>query len=84
MNFISLIQERLGLTAYALAKRLGVTQQAVRIWNGTTKKRTKPESMSLTALCKLRKVSGLSWSKFGKMLDGEFLAIDRNDDKESR
>lgn len=78
------IQERLGLTAYALAKKLGVTQQAVRLWNGSTKTKSAPSGMSLPALCKLRKLSGMSWSKFGRELDREFLKIDNETEKESR
>lgn len=78
------IQERLGLTAYALAKRLGVTQQAVRLWNGSTKAKTAPTGMNLRALCKLRKLSGMSWSKFGRELDREFLKVDNDSENDSR
>jgi DNA-binding transcriptional regulator YiaG len=82
MKFVLAIQERLGLTAYALAKKLGVTQQAVRLWNGTTKTQSAPSGMSLAALCKLRKLSGMSWSRFGKELDREFLKVDSDSEKD--
>jgi transcriptional regulator with XRE-family HTH domain len=82
MRFVLAIQKKLGLTAYALAKKLGVTQQAVRIWNGSTKVSTQPTGMNLQALCKLRKLSGMSWSQFGRELDREFLKGDRLSDKD--
>lgn len=53
-------------TNYRLAVMLGMqTPQVDNLINQG--KYIKPE-----VLCKLRKISGLSWAKFGKMLDEEF------------
>lgn len=76
VKIVETVQKKLGVTAYALAKMIGVTQQTVRIWTGQTVSSRPREGMNLKALCKLRKVSGLSWSKFGKELDREFLDTD--------
>lgn len=73
VKIVSSVQKRLGVTSYRLAKMLGVSQQIVRVWNGTTETATKREGMNLKALCKLRKVSGLTWKQFGEELDREFL-----------
>jgi len=76
VKIVSSIQKQLGVTSYRLGKMLGVSQQIVRVWNGTTKTTTKREGMNLRALCKLRKVSGMTWQQFGKELDREFLDSD--------
>ena len=73
VKIVSLVQKQLGVTSYRLAKLLGVSQQIVRVWNGSTETKTKREGMNLRALCKLRKLSGMSWDQFGKELDREFL-----------
>lgn len=79
VNFVKKIQERLGVTAYALAKMLGVTQQAVRLWTGQTKTQRAREGMNLRVLCRLRKVSGMTWQQFGRELDQEFLRGELDD-----
>lgn len=73
VKIVSLVQKQLGVTSYRLAKLLGVSQQIVRVWNGSTETKTKREGMNLCALCKLRKLSGMTWDQFGKELDKEFL-----------
>ncbi len=67
MKFIKHIRKQLGLTRYALAKELNIASQSIDHLEA------KGIAMKLDSLCKLRKVSGLSWSKFGEMLDKEFL-----------
>lgn len=76
VKIVKKIQEQLGVTAYGLAKMIGVTQQAVRLYTGQTKTARPREGMNLRALCKLRKVSGMTWQQFGKELDREFLDSD--------
>lgn len=85
VKIVSAIQKRLGVTSYRLAKMLGVSQQIVRVWNGTTETKTKREGMNLKALCRLRKISGMSWEQFGKELDREFYReVDSDSEKGSR
>lgn len=76
VKIVKTVQDRLGVTAYGLAKTLGVTQQAVRRWTGVTKVKDRNEGMSLRVLCKLRKAGGMSWSQFGKELDREFAELE--------
>jgi DNA-binding transcriptional regulator YiaG len=76
VKIVETVQQKLSVTAYKLAKMIGVTQQTVRIWTGQTATNKPREGMNLRALCKLRKVSGMSWSKFGRELDAEFLSDD--------
>jgi transcriptional regulator with XRE-family HTH domain len=79
MKIVSIVKQARGVTAYRLAKEIGVTQQTVRRWLGVTKTRHPNEAINLRVLCKLRKVSGMSWSAFGKELDQEFGEIDSNE-----
>ena len=79
VKIVKQVQEKTGLTAYALGKLLGVTQQAVRRWNGATKVKTRNEGMSLRVLCKLRRLSGMSWAQFGRELDREFGELGSNE-----
>lgn len=67
MKFIGTIRKRLRLTRYALAKELEIKTQSIDHLE------EKGLSMKIDTLCKLRRVSGLSWDKFGSMLDREFL-----------
>jgi predicted transcriptional regulator len=76
VKIVKTVQEKLGVTAYRLGKMLGVTQQAVRRWTGATKVADRNEGMSLRVLCKLRRISGMSWSAFGRELDSEFQEIE--------
>ena len=73
MQFVRNLLDRLTLTPYALGKLVGVSQQTVRKWAGITRSTRKQTGIDLPALCKLRKLSGNSWAKFGKELDREFL-----------
>lgn len=57
---------------YAFAKRVGVSLQTVQYILGVTAKPTSRKSMDLRLLCKLRKVSGLTWQQLGRLLDKEF------------
>ena len=76
MKIVSIVQNKLGVTSYRLGKLLGVSQQIVRIWNGSTETKNKREGMNLKALCKLRKISKMSWARFGRELDAEYLIDD--------
>lgn len=73
VKIVKLVQTKLGVTSYRLAKMLGVSQQIVRIWNGSTETTNKREGMNLKSLCRLRNLSGMGWAKFGQELDKEFL-----------
>ena len=63
-----------GWTAYRLAKELNTNLQGIDyvLKSGT-------RGMRLSTLCKLRKISGMSWSAFGKQLDVEFLEDEGKD-----
>lgn len=56
---------------YRLAKQLEIPIQTVNAWLGKTKSGSR-RGIALHLLCKLRRVSGLSWSEFGRLLDAEF------------
>lgn len=70
-SIIKIILEKTGWTRYRLAKEVGLSTQALDYMIHTDTK-----GVRLSVLCRLRKVSGLSWSAFGKMLDGQFTEID--------
>jgi DNA-binding Xre family transcriptional regulator len=70
-TIIKIILERTGWTRYRLAKEVGLSTQALDYMIHTDTK-----GVRLSVLCKLREVSGLSWSAFGKILDGQFAEID--------
>ena len=58
----------LGIESFnEMARRLGIGREQYQY----AEERGKTISTSL--LCKVRKISGLSWDKFGKILDEEFL-----------
>lgn len=61
------IRTQLKISSSELARRVGVTRQVVSHWEVADAKR-----INLDHLVKLRKISGLSWSAFGKMLDRDF------------
>lgn len=61
------ILKKLGITQYELAKRVGISDQALRYLVSRDSR-----AVRVSVLCKLREVSGMSWSEFGKLLDGEF------------
>jgi len=68
-----------GWTTYRLAKELGTSVQSI---DYVVKSGTK--GVRLNTLCKLRRVSGLSWAQFGKELDREFLSVDSDSEQASR
>jgi DNA-binding transcriptional regulator YiaG len=72
MRFVTYIFEKSGMTQYRWAKSLGISLQSVQYILGVTARPRSRKSMDLRLLCKLRKSSGLSWDKFGKLLDSEF------------
>lgn len=66
MKFVKIIRENLGLTRYRLARELGEATQTID--NLEEKARLiRPE-----LLCKIRKLSGLSWNQLGLLLDKEY------------
>lgn len=70
MKFVKFIRESLKIpNGKRFADLLGVHPEYVYKWE----KRKGLNSMRFDHLCKLRKLSKMSWSKFGKMLDEEFL-----------
>lgn len=64
------IRENLGISRYALAKELGVSTHAIQ--NAETSEAPRSR-IHVDTLCRLRKVSGMTWAQFGKRLDEEFL-----------
>ena len=73
MKFVETTFEKSGApTHYRFAKMLGVSIQAVQYIFGVTARHRTRKSMNLKLLCRLRKVSTLSWAQFGRLLDKEF------------
>ncbi|CAB4220285.1 hypothetical protein UFOVP1625_6 [uncultured Caudovirales phage] len=73
MTFIKTAFEKSGArTHYRFAQMLGVSIQAVQYIFGVTARHQTRKSMNLKLLCRLRKVSTLSWTQFGRLLDKEF------------
>lgn len=66
MNFVRYVRERKRLTRYALAKELGVPTQSLDHLE------LKGRSIRPDVLCRLKRVSGLSWAAFGKLLEREY------------
>ena len=56
-----------GVTAYRLARDLGLPNNQVVQWRSSNQK-----TLRLDYLCALREYSGLPWEEFGKLLDREF------------
>jgi len=74
MRFLKTVMQTANIPSnYALAKLLHTSTQLVDTWTGKAKGRD-PEGMKLKFLCQLRKISGLSWNQFGKLIDEEFLS----------
>lgn len=73
MQFIRTIQENRGLGLRELGRKIRQPHTKLLFWRDS-----KAEKMKefLTFICRFRKLSGLSWSKYGNMLDGEFLDKD--------
>lgn len=74
VKLIETIFKKSGLTQYQFAKKLGVPIQTVQHWLGVTKqgKASKQKGFRLDLLCKLKGESGLTWEKFGTLLEQEF------------
>lgn len=69
MKFIRKIKLDLGMTRRGLARKTDIDSQKILYYE---KKGSKLAEF-LSWLCRLRKISGLSWSAFGKLLDDEFI-----------
>lgn len=67
MRLIKTIREARELSQYGLAKQLGVPSTTILAAE------KKGRSLRLDILAKLRKISGLSWTEFGRLIDQEFL-----------
>jgi len=72
MKLIEKIRNIKGLKNYGIMKHLRVlgvevTTQGIDGYDKPTAK-----GMRLDVLCGLRKITGLSWQQFGKLLDDEF------------
>lgn len=73
MNLIKKVRDSKQLKNYGIMKALRelgieITTQGVDGYEKPTAK-----SMRLDVLCGLRRITGLSWVAFGKLLDEEFL-----------
>ena len=67
-RIVALVLKFLGISRYELAKRTRLNNQTIAHWvNQDTK------TIRLEHLVKLRKASEMTWEKFGRMLDDEFL-----------
>lgn len=73
MQLIEMIRAKSGLKNYGLAKELQNAGIPITVQGIDAYERPEAQSMKLSVLCGLRRVSGLSWSEFGKLLDQEFL-----------
>lgn len=74
MKIMDRIRQASKLKDYSLSKELRSRFQieiTIPGINGYSKPESK--SMRLDVLCGLRKLSGVSWSEFGKWLDDEFI-----------
>lgn len=67
------VKDAAGLTNYGIAK--GCNDMNVKITIPGIDAYDKPtaQSMKLSVLCAMRKLSGKGWEEFGKWLDEEFL-----------
>jgi transcriptional regulator with XRE-family HTH domain len=69
VRFIQVALSILNCSVYRLAEDTKVSRQNISNWlEGSPKQRD-----FLAFICRLRKLTGLSWAKLGKMLDDEFL-----------
>lgn len=66
MEFVRRVRKIAAMTIYRLAKEIGTNTSTVYQWEAGAR------SMKLEYLAKLRRVSGLTWNEFGKMIDEEF------------
>lgn len=69
MKIIEFVRTLKGLGIRELGRAVGEDHTKILYWE----KQGHKMSEFIGFVCKLRRVSGLSWSKFGSMLDTEFL-----------
>lgn len=75
MKFIDKALESKGIsTSYRIAEMIGgkCKPNLVDFWRGKTNRKA-PTGFRFWYLCRLRKISGLSWNSFGKLMDEEIL-----------
>lgn len=75
MKFIDKALESKGIsTSYRIAELIGgkCKSNLVDFWRGKTNRKP-PTGFRFWYLCRLRKISGLSWNSFGKLMDDEIL-----------
>lgn len=72
MKFFETLRKEMGLSQAELARKLSKPLQSVRIWCGTTKLQRPLTGIDLRVLVKMKRLSGMSWSNIGKMLESEF------------
>lgn len=68
VKFLREIIKAKDLSSYGLARLIDIPTQSIDHALSTGR------SLAISTLVKLRYVSGFSWSKFGKMLDDEYLS----------
>ncbi len=78
MRFIKTVQEITGLGIRELSRAVSQPHSKLLFWRDSEASKM---NEFVGFLCRLRKISGLSWSKYGKMLDGEFLDTSKKGDK---
>lgn len=71
MKTLETIRNKLGLSDYKMSQRLGLTQP------GYIHTERKGKSLRIDVLCKLQRISGLTWAELGKMLERDALAIEK-------
>lgn len=74
-KIIETILKEKGWTANRLARESGVSKQMLSLWT-----RKGASSVAIRHLVGIKKASGLSWSKIGKMLE----QVDSDTDTDSR
>lgn len=73
MKLAGRIRKSLGISSIYGFWKLLVANGADVTRNGVENMEVKAEGGSYSTLCVLRKLSGMSWEKFGEELDREFL-----------
>lgn len=85
MQVLHKIKSALNLTGYGIAKainRLGVSVTISGVDAYLANKKVK--SMRLDILCAVRRLSGMSWEKFGQDLDAEYLPTQLPEDRNAQ
>lgn len=65
-RILKTVKDKLGITSYKLSTLTGISESLLSAWSIKN-----PVGVSLKLLAALRKVSGLSWNQFGKIIDEE-------------